>query len=53
MKQPKTKVVFARLTIERYRELAEAAKNETRTDANMIVVLISEALEARKSRSKN
>lgn len=48
--KPKTKVVFARLTIDECRELSKMAKSESRTDGNMLSVMFREALEARKSR---
>jgi len=47
----KTKVVFARLPISKYREVVGMAKRETRTEGNMITVLVQEALDARKAKS--
>jgi hypothetical protein len=43
--KPKTKVVFARLTMDKYRKLAEMAKNQTRTVSNMITVILDEFIE--------
>jgi hypothetical protein len=51
--KPKTKVVLARLTMDKYRKLAEMAKQQTRTISNMITVLLEGALEAQSNPSKD
>jgi len=44
----KTKVTFVRLSLDQHQEVAKLAKSETRTIVNMLMVLIKEAIEARK-----
>jgi hypothetical protein len=46
----KTKVTFVRLPIDQHQEVVKLAKDESRTIVNMLMVLVKEALDARKRR---